>query len=314
MFTFRNSKHVPVINLVTCAVLQQDTRSLHQSWNWTLRIIQGQIRPVNSYFSFRANVFRCSLFHSLNFLLHSTFSVNTSFGCFLSFSSLRANQQRQDFILCLWLLVAPLMLLWRLELCAKAISSGTTAKFGEENWSGAFERGDYKFAGLLSRRCHAGILADVFLRRHFFHIFIISSIQLKLNPNNPNFLMPRPECALSSVLSGEGSSWSLNEITSHFLSLQEMKGYNGGHLKEDSRVDRRQRDTCLFETCPGFFVVVSFKKSHPIYFKAKVGVSTGSLNLQENDFFCIFLLSSPKRPFEVAASTNLPRHFTICPT
>lgn len=140
MFTSRNNKHVPVINLMTCAVLQRDIRSLYQSWSSTLRIIQGQICPVNSYFGLRANVFHCSLFHSLSFLLHSTFSVNTSFGCFLSFSSLRANRQRRlwDFILCLWLLVAPLTLLWRLELHSKAISSGTTAKFGEENWSGAF--------------------------------------------------------------------------------------------------------------------------------------------------------------------------------
>lgn len=40
----------------------------------------------------------------------------------------------------------------------------------------------------------------------FPHIFIILSIQLKLNPHNPSFLMPRPECAVSSALSGEGSS------------------------------------------------------------------------------------------------------------
>lgn len=100
--------------------------------------------------------------------------------------------------------------------------------------------------------------------------------------------MPRPECALSSVVSGEGYSWARSKITSHFLSVQERKGYNGDHSKEDSTVTRSQGDICLSETSPGFFVCLFFWKSHPIYFKAKVGESTGSLSIE--NFCFVFLL------------------------
>lgn len=182
VFTSRNNKHVPVINLLTCAVQQRDTGSLYQSWSWTLRIIQGQIWPVNSYFILRANAFQCSLFHSLNFLLRST--VNTSFGCFLSFSTLRANRQRclWEFIPCLWLLVAPLTLLWRLELYAKVISSGTTARFS------AFSAGKWCFlerwlevcrtpVKALSCRNSCSCVPPEALFSHFYHFKRLTQIE-----------------------------------------------------------------------------------------------------------------------------------------
>lgn len=68
------------------------------------------------------------------------------------------------------------------------------------------------------------------------------------------------------------------EITSNALSMQERKGYNEGHLREDSTAEATRTNVCL-KPAQVFFYSIQF------ILKLKLVVFTGSHNLQEKDFF-----------------------------
>lgn len=76
-----------------------------------------------------------------------------------------------------------------------------------------------------------------------------------------------------------------------------------GPLKEDSKLSRR--DVGLFETS-------TFCYRSQVILKLKKVSRQEDLIYKERFFWCS--ISPQKRPFEVAASVNLLRHFRICRT